>query len=127
MRPDWRGRGVSWALTRLSYLLAIEKWGIDWFVALVLSGVVGANIPQGNYGFSSLQLLADDFRLLGFSEQRLFITSMSVQEALALIASEIDFMAARPYLAINERFGDELRLQRRHQMPSTQPPLKIAI
>ena len=38
VRPDWRGRGLSWALTRLCYFLAIEQWRLDWLIAMVFSG-----------------------------------------------------------------------------------------
>lgn len=128
VRPDWRGRGLSWALTRLCYYLAIEKWRLDWLIAMVFSGIAEANMPTGNYGFPRGDLFATNYRLLGFSRQRLFLLTMTTPEAMALADADSRFLENRPYLTIDTRFGDELRSQRHSGRASENlPPLKIAI
>lgn len=131
VRPDWRGRGLSWALTRLGYYAAIEKWRLDWLIALVFSGIAQARMPSVNYGFPRMDLFASNYRLLGFSRQMLFLLSMTQPEALALAATDYRFLMERPYLAIDSGFGDELRVKRRGRTDDVAaeaaPELRIAI
>ena len=130
VRPDWRGRGLSWALTRLCYFVAIERWPLDWLIAMVFSGIAQAKMPAGNYGFPRSDLFANDYRLLGFSRQKLYLLTMKRQEAMALAAKDHQFLTERPYLTLDSGFGNELRAQRHHApdvgTAETALPLKIA-
>ena len=131
VRPDWRGRGLSWALTRLAYYAAIEKWQLDWLIALVFSGIANAKMPSVNYGFPRADLFANNYRLLGFSKQLLFLLTMTQAEALALAATDLRFLTDHPNLTINSRFGDELRVRRHNKLDDAAavppPELEIAI
>lgn len=112
VRPDWRGRGLSWAFTRLGYFLAIRRWQPDWVFAMVFAGIAKAMMPTFNYGFPRSDLFATGYRVPGFSRQNLFLLTMTLQEAYELAASDRRFLADRPRLMIDSIFGDQLRAHR---------------
>ena len=128
VRPDWRGRGISWALTRLANYTALTRWQPDWVVGMSLSGVTQAGVPAINFGFPRIDLFATGFRLLGFSRQQLFLLTMTREEGAAVAAADLSFLESRPHLCLDSRFGDQLRAQRRsrNDNASSQPAIRAA-
>ena len=114
VRPDWRGRGLSWALTRLGYFTAIERWRPDWVIAMVFTGIAQAMLPAVNYGFPRSELFATGYRVPGFSSQNLFLLSMTQDEASDLASGDTRFLESRPYLMLDSGFGQHLRLRRHY-------------
>ncbi len=121
VRPDWRGRGLSWALMRLCYYTAMVRWRLDWVMAMVFAGIARARIPTVDYGFPRCDLLASGYRVPGFSRQQLFLLTMSRLEALENSARDHQYLAQRPQMRIDRTFGDLLRARR-----LTDPDLAIA-
>lgn len=113
VRPDWRGHGLSWALTRLGYFTAIRQWDLDWVAAMVFAGIAQAMMPGVNYGFPRSDLFATGYRVPGFSRQNLFLLSMTLYEALTLAADDLRFLIGNPGLLLDPGFGDQLRARRR--------------
>lgn len=128
VRPDWRGRGLSWAFTRLGYFLAIRRWQPDWVFGMVFAGIAQSMIPTVDYGFPQSDLFATGYRVPGFSRQNLFLLTMTRQEALELAADDQEFLAECPHLLIDSAFGDQLRIQRhnRHPEMAAAPALSAA-
>lgn len=113
VRPDWRGRGLSWALTRLGYFTAMARWWPDWVIAMVFAGIAQAMMPAVNYGFPRSDLFATGYRVPGFSRQNLFLLTMTREEALDLAVGDGRFLQDHPRLVLEPGFGDQLRLRRR--------------
>lgn len=127
VRQDWRGRGLSWAMTRVGYLCAMRRWQPDWMIGLVVAGVAKSMIPQVDYGFPRSDLFATGYRVPGLSPQTLNLLTMTQQEAAHLIACDNAFLRARPHFLIDSNFGDLLRAQRRSMRAElTVPPVLSA-
>ena len=128
VRPDWRGRGLSWALTRLGYYIALERWQPDWVIGMAYSGITQAMVPAINFGFPRIDLFATGFRLPGYSRQKLFLLTMTRQEASHAAAAAHRFLESRPRLMLDSRFGDQLRAQRhsRDDNPTVNPAIRVA-
>lgn len=128
VRPDWRGRGLSWALMRLGYFTSMVRWQLDWVFAMVFAGIARALIPTIDYGFPRSDLFATGYRVPGFSRQSLFLLTMNLQEALGLAASDHRFLAEHPRLLIDSKFGDQLRAQRaaRHDLVAAETAALVA-
>lgn len=112
VRPDWRGRGMSWALTRLAHFLAVKRWTPDWVVGMAFSGIAKSQVPIINYGFPQIDLLATGYRLPGFCRQDVHLLTMTRQEANDLAIGDQQFLAQRPDLLLDSSFGEHLRTQR---------------
>lgn len=112
VRPDWRGTGLSWALTRLGYFTAMERWRTDWVIAMVFAGIAQAMLPAATYGFPRSDLFATGYRVPGFSRQNLFLLTMNQQEASNLAISDDLFLRRHPHLTLDAGFGEHLRLMR---------------
>lgn len=128
VRPDWRGRGLSWAYTRLGYSTAMARWQTDWVLAMAFAGIAQAMMPAINFGFPGSDLFATGYRVPGFSRQNLFLLTMTRQEALELAISDHRFLTEYPHLLFDVTFGDRLRAQRhrRHQEVTSAPALSAA-
>lgn len=125
VRPDWRGHGISWALTRLANYLAVERWRPDWVIGMAISGVAQANVPTVNFGFPRSDLFADGFCVPGFSRQKLFLLTMTRAEASDIALADCDFLSCQPYLKLDPDFGDSLRVQR--HVRNDNAPMELAI
>lgn len=112
VRPDWRGRGLSWALIRLGYFRALRRWRLDWVIAMAFAGVAQAMIPTIDYGFPRSDLFATGYRVPGFSSQSLFLMTMNRQEVFGLAEDDHRFLEDHPQLLIDDSFGNHLRALR---------------
>lgn len=114
VRPDRRGRGISWAMARLANYLALERWNPEWVIGMSLSGVTRASVPAVNFGFPRIDRFATGFRLPGFSRQLLFLLTMKRHEGVEIAANDLHFLEDNPELMLDSAFGGHLR-QMRHR------------
>lgn len=128
VRPDCRGRGLSWALTRLAYYLAMERWNTDWVVGMSLSGIMRARIPSVNFGFPRIDLFATGFRLPGYLSQHIYMMTMTRNEASNNAVADYRFLAGRPLMMLDSTFGSYLQTQRHsgHEDIVAQPDIRVA-
>ncbi len=112
VRPDCRGRGLSWALTRLGYYLAMERWSPDWVIGMSLNGIMRAQVPSVNFGFPRIDLFATGFRLPGYLSQHIYLLTMTQTEASNNAVADHRFLASRPRLELDRDFGGYLKTQR---------------
>lgn len=128
VRPQYRGYGISWAMTRLANYIALNRWQPDWLVGMVIPGIARANVPTVNFGFTRGDLFANGFRVPGFSRQNLFLLTMTAQEASTAQAGDWRFLKDQPHLALDSEFGAKLRA-RRHRVEDIaipEPAIRVA-
>lgn len=128
VRPDCRGRGLSWALTRLAYYFALERWNTDWVIGMSLSGIMKAQIPSVNFGFPRIDLFATGFRLPGYLSQHIYLLTMTRNEASNTAVADHRFLEGRPRLRLDSEFGSYLQARRHSRSKETEelPIIRVA-
>ncbi|NNG04281.1 MAG: hypothetical protein HKM95_09300 [Inquilinus sp.] len=118
VRPDHRGLGLSWALTRLAHYLAMRMWHPRWLFGITLTGIFQSAVPIINFGFPQVDYFASGYRLPGLSAQDIYLLTMTRQEAIELAVDDSQFLAERPHLHLDRTFGQELKAERRKVAPT---------
>lgn len=109
VHPRLRGRGVSWALTRLANLIAAIRWQPDWFYGIAYEGIARSRLPIVSYGFPSIEHFASGFQVPGYARQELYLATLTWEELCQVAHSDSRFLAAMPELRLAKGFGDHLR------------------
>ncbi len=116
VRPDHRGRGLSWVLSRLCRMIAIRKWNPDWIFGFGFEAVTRAQLPRSVYGYPRFGIFATGFKFPGHPTQTIYLASMTNDEALRGAAEDWRYLTARPNFVLGRSFAQELKAWRQEEI-----------
>ena len=103
---------LSWALSRLCRLTAIQLWQPEWIFGFGFEAVTRAGLPNSVYGYPRHGMFATGFKFPGHPSQTIYLATMTAAEALSNAALDQRYLKARPELRMDQEFANELRLRR---------------
>lgn len=116
VRPDHRGRGLSWILSRLCRLSAIRKWDPDWIFGFGFEAVTRARLPKSVYGYPRFGIFATGFKFPGHPTQSIYLASMTSDEAHRGAAEDLRYLTDRPDFVLGRAFAQELTAMRHEEI-----------
>lgn len=87
--PDWRGRGLAQALTRLCRALSVSRWNVNWHCGITLGHLAERGYPTRIYGYTHQSVCYEGYFPPAGGPARVYMTMISRAGMLDQMAGDL--------------------------------------